>query len=76
MLQLVQQLESAERGYLLTENPEFTQDLTEQIATVYARLRDLQALTSDNALQQKSIALLNDMIVQKIRTPGGPRLSA
>jgi diguanylate cyclase (GGDEF)-like protein len=66
VLQLVQRLESAERAYLLTGHTQFTQGLKEQIAEVYARQHDLQVLTSDNPLQQKHIAALHDMTVQKL----------
>lgn len=64
--QHMQGLESSERAYLLTGYVQFRDGIAVQANEVKLSLQGLQALTADNAVQQKNIAALADIITQKM----------
>jgi PAS domain S-box-containing protein len=59
--------ESSERGYLLTGIPAYLGPYQGCLATIPARFNRLTAAMSDNPRQQKRLAKLRDLVVEKLR---------
>jgi signal transduction histidine kinase/DNA-binding response OmpR family regulator len=58
-------IEAAARGYALTLEASFRDDLTAERAAMSAEQRTLRALTADNATQQERIARLDALLQQR-----------
>jgi CHASE3 domain sensor protein len=63
---LLTQAESAQRGFLLTQQADFQQPFRSAVESAGKEQTDLRSLTRDNASQQKRLAELQDMITRKV----------
>src|SRR5712691_10587826 len=64
--QSVQDAERGQRGFIITGNPDYLGPYTTGIQEAPDRLAQLKTLTSDNADQQRRLALLEDQIKNKM----------
>lgn len=66
ILVIVLKIESSQRGYLITNDKSFSKKYSSLVPTVYAEIKELQAMTNENPLQQQEIARLKQNIQQEI----------
>lgn len=59
-------LESSQRGFVVTRNKQFISFNQHEVAEALARVKDVQDLTRDNLIQQRSIDTLISLIERKI----------
>lgn len=62
----IKDAETAQRGYLITEDISFLQPYDDVVARLPGEITLLKDLTQDNPAQQKSILLLEDLIDQRM----------
>ncbi|MDQ8729973.1 CHASE3 domain-containing protein [Bradyrhizobium sp. LHD-71] len=63
----VSRAESAERGYLITSQPEFLAEFTEATAAIRPAFDRLKQLTSDNAVQARHLNEALPLVDQRLR---------
>ena len=66
ILNKMNEAETGQRGFILTDRPEFLQPYTASIATLDADLRKLRDLTKDNPTQQQTINELEPLIRERL----------
>jgi PAS domain S-box-containing protein len=62
----VSDLESAVRGYVISNNKEFLNNYKEKVDTLHLFVSNVRQLTDDNPVQQKYIAELNNLFEAKL----------
>jgi signal transduction histidine kinase len=67
VLSEVKDAETAQRGYLITNDTSFLQPYDDVVTRLPGELTLLRDLTRDNPAQQQALTLLEDMIEQKMR---------
>lgn len=63
---LVAEAESAQRSYLLTQNPEYLPPLAAHLDKIPVEEKDLLALTADNPVQQQRLKRLSEVISARV----------
>lgn len=65
-ISILKDAETGQRGYLLTNDDQFLQPYNGSLERVYAEIKDLRTLTSDNQLQQLSLIKLTDVVQNRM----------
>jgi signal transduction histidine kinase len=67
LFSLLKDVETGQRGYILTGEDEYLRPYTESLPLVWTRMADIQSLTGDNPRQQENLELLKPVIRDKIQ---------
>ncbi len=59
--------ETAERGYVITEDPDYLSDYRQTVQQADALQQRLAELTSDNPMQHQRVATLRDLLTERVR---------
>jgi signal transduction histidine kinase len=62
----LENMETGERGYIITGQEIFLQPYTAALPDVEVRIKALQELTADNATQQQSLSTMQPLVVAKL----------
>lgn len=63
---LLKDIETGQRGYVLTGQDSYLEPYTQSLPNVWTRLAEIQSLTIDNPTQQKNIAEIKPIVRDKI----------